>query len=90
MPSSSTKQACIPQVPIDLKPFVGKMFESLGEAEEFYNTYARQVGFSVRRSTTKYFESSDPNFNKSQRELRSRLLVCSKEGVYRGKMMTKT
>lgn len=79
MTSSSGKKACIPQVAIDLKPFVGKMFETLGEAKDFYTTYARKGGFSVRRSNTSYFDSNDPNVKKSQRELKLRLSVCSKE-----------
>lgn len=82
-PFLSNRQTCIPQMSIENKPFVGKTFESLKEAEDFYHVYARQGGFSIRRSTTCYFKSSEPNVVKSVRQLRSRLFTCSKQGVYK-------
>lgn len=35
VPSTSIKYACIPRVAIELKPFVGKTFETLEDARNF-------------------------------------------------------
>lgn len=37
------------------------------------------------RSNTGYFNSNYPNVENGQRQLKSRLLVCSKEGEYKSK-----
>lgn len=65
VPSTSIKYACIPRVGIELKPFVGKTFETLEDARNFYIEYARKGNFSVIRSMTNCFESTDPNIDKS-------------------------
>lgn len=53
-------------------PQVGMSFESEHDAYEMYNTYAGKVGFSVRRSTTKYRSSDGTIYQK--------YVVCSNEG----------
>ncbi|XP_020107117.1 protein FAR1-RELATED SEQUENCE 5-like isoform X3 [Ananas comosus] len=46
-------------------------FSNEEEAYQFYNAYARKVGFSIRKSHTK---------RRSDKSLRHKLFVCSKEG----------
>ncbi|KAJ4783065.1 Protein FAR1-RELATED SEQUENCE 5 [Rhynchospora pubera] len=57
-------------------PEVGMEFQSEDKAYEFYNRYAGQVGFSVRKS------SSDKS---SENVTRSRTFVCSREGFRKEK-----
>ena len=59
-----------------LKPLVGMIFDTLEEDEEFYKTYAHNVGFSVRNSS----ETKDSNGIK-----RWKYFVCSKEGFKESK-----
>ena len=52
-------------------PTVGMAFKSEDEAYDFYNQYARKVGFSIRKSHTK-LRRDGPLYQKH--------LVCSKQG----------
>ncbi|KAG2558237.1 hypothetical protein PVAP13_2KG291600 [Panicum virgatum] len=54
-----------------MTPIVGMTFESEEKAYEMYNTYARQVGFSIRKSKTK---------RRQDGSLYQKHLVCSSEG----------
>ncbi|KAI3870848.1 hypothetical protein MKX03_013739 [Papaver bracteatum] len=57
-------------------PKIGMIFNKIDEAYEYYNRYARKIGFSVRKQRS--------NRNRSDRSKIHRvLLVCSCEGVYR-------
>ncbi|XP_043705392.1 protein FAR1-RELATED SEQUENCE 7-like [Telopea speciosissima] len=62
--------------PIDTsdKPFIGMQFDSDNDAFEFYNSYGRRVGFSVRRE---YANKS----KKDNTKITSMRLVCSKQGL---------
>ncbi|KAJ3673658.1 hypothetical protein LUZ60_005650 [Juncus effusus] len=60
-----------------ITPSIGMEFESEEKAYEFYNRYAGQVGFSVRKS------SSDKSV--SSNLTRSRTFVCSREGFRKDK-----
>lgn len=62
----------IPQVLVNVIPKVGQEFQSLEDAHEFYNNYARQAGFSTRVSNNKR--------NKETGEDVWKMFVCSKEG----------
>jgi FAR1 DNA-binding domain len=57
------------------EPFIGMEFTSLFEAEQFYNSYASRLGFSVRRNTS----------YKSKVGLSFVRLVCSKQGLSKQK-----
>ncbi|XP_038719802.1 protein FAR1-RELATED SEQUENCE 5-like [Tripterygium wilfordii] len=70
--SSSNDLSFIPQVRAEKVPKIGQEFESLEEAQKFYNEYAREAGFSIRMSTT--------NRNKSNEIIRKEF-VCYKEGT---------
>ncbi|OIT30585.1 protein far1-related sequence 5 [Nicotiana attenuata] len=64
-----------PQVYIDFEPKLGIEFESDDSAINFYNEYARRIGFSTRK---KYV-----NTNKKLGYVTSRKITCFKEG-FRG------
>ena len=53
-------------------PYTGQTFSSKQEAREFYNSYAKRIGFSIRTSTTR-LSSLTREQNKVQ-------FVCNKEG----------
>jgi hypothetical protein len=52
-------------------PQVGMAFESEDHACEMYNDYAGKIGFSIRKSTTKY---------RSDGTLYQKYIVCSAQG----------
>ncbi|KAI3991373.1 hypothetical protein MKX01_034692 [Papaver californicum] len=59
-----------------VEPKVGMIFDTAKEAFDYYNEYARKIGFRVRILRT--------NMNRSQRdEIHLQVLVCSCEGTYR-------
>ena len=62
----------IPQTVNDRKPEFGMKFASIDDAFEFYNQYAREVGFSVRISNSKK--------NKITNEVVWKQFVCFKAG----------
>ncbi|XP_038707587.1 protein FAR1-RELATED SEQUENCE 5-like isoform X2 [Tripterygium wilfordii] len=70
--SSSNDLSFIPQVRAEKIPKIGQEFESLDEAQKFYNEYAREAGFSTRMWTT--------NRNKNNEIIRKEF-VCYKEGA---------
>jgi hypothetical protein len=49
-------------------PQVGMAFQSENDAYDMYNTYIGKVGFSIRKSTTKY---------KSNKSLFKKYIACS-------------
>ncbi|XP_050369317.1 protein FAR1-RELATED SEQUENCE 5-like [Argentina anserina] len=56
-------------------PYVGMFFETLKEAEQYYEDYGRQEGFWTRiRSSSKYRSQSS--------EVTGRLFVCAHEGKH--------
>ncbi|WCJ25499.1 FAR1-related sequence 5 [Euphorbia peplus] len=55
-----------------LKPTIGKEFETLDDVFKFYNAYARNVGFSVRLYSSKK--------KKGTQEIIRKEYVCSKQG----------
>ncbi|KAF3455267.1 hypothetical protein FNV43_RR05715 [Rhamnella rubrinervis] len=65
-------QAFEPQVTIDRKPRVGQEFETVEAAYEFYNLYAREVGFTARMGGSRKKANSN--------ELIWKQFVCYKEG----------
>jgi hypothetical protein len=52
-------------------PAIGMAFDSEDSAYDMYNYYAGKIGFSIRKSTTRY---------RSDRSLSQKYLVCSYEG----------
>ncbi|CAL9001735.1 unnamed protein product, partial [Prunus brigantina] len=63
-----------PQVEDHHVPKIGQEFESLEDAYNFYNNYAKQAGFSVRS----YCQQK----SKTSKEILRKEYVCYKEGVY--------
>lgn len=61
----------IPKCDDGLKPFIGRMFDSIKEFEDSYKYYAHTVGFSVRSWTA----TKDKNG-----VLKYKYFVCSKQG----------
>ncbi|KAF5178273.1 Gata transcription factor [Thalictrum thalictroides] len=60
---------------IDMKvPKLGMVFQSDDQAYDYYNRYARSVGFSIRRSSTTH---------RADRTVSKRTFCCSQEGKYR-------
>ncbi|TXG51338.1 hypothetical protein EZV62_023862 [Acer yangbiense] len=53
----STNNIQVPEVVYDHKPKVGQEFASLDEVHDFYNKYAKEVGFSVRISSKEHNHS---------------------------------
>ncbi|KAK0593930.1 hypothetical protein LWI29_030171 [Acer saccharum] len=68
----STNNIQVPEVVYDHKPKVGQEFASLDEVHDFYNKYAKEVGFSVRISSSKK--------NKND-EITRKEYCCFKEGT---------
>jgi hypothetical protein len=52
-------------------PQVGMAFQSENDAYDMYNTYIGKVGFSIRKSTTKY---------KPDKSLFKKYIVCNSQG----------
>ncbi|KAF6133985.1 hypothetical protein GIB67_040749 [Kingdonia uniflora] len=52
-------------------PFVGMIFESETESYDYYNAYARSMGFSIRKSKM---------VTRRDKTITRRILCCSKEG----------
>jgi hypothetical protein len=50
---------------------VGMAFQSEDDAYDMYNTYTGKVGFSIRKSITKY---------RSDKSLCKKYIVCSSQG----------
>lgn len=71
--------------PEDKRDMYWKMMEmtfvSEAAAYDFYNSYAREHGFTIRKSKTK--SSKGP-----LREVRRRWFVCSREGKLQSKLLT--
>ncbi|XP_038707299.1 protein FAR1-RELATED SEQUENCE 5-like [Tripterygium wilfordii] len=68
--SSSNDGNYVPQVRFEQIPQIGQEFESLDEAHNFYNEYAREAGFSTRLWSTKKNNSG---------EIIRREMVCYKQ-----------
>lgn len=62
----------VPNVPEDLIPTVGSLFQSIGDCVEMYRKYADHAGFDIRRSTQTTF---------NDKSVRIKYLVCHKHGV---------
>jgi len=60
----------IPNCDAELKPVIGKVFDTLKEGDDFYKNYAHVAGFSVRNSTE----------TKDKIGVRWKYFLCSKEG----------
>lgn len=56
----------------DKDKVIGREFESLEEVYTFYNNYAKEAGFSVRKEKSVY--------SKNSKQIRMKYFVCSKEG----------
>ncbi|XP_020245063.1 protein FAR1-RELATED SEQUENCE 5-like [Asparagus officinalis] len=61
------------QISDDGIPFEGKGFQTDNDAYNYYNAYAKKIGFGIRKDT---FEKS----KKASREILSRTFVCDKAG----------
>lgn len=70
--SSSNDFNYVPQVRVELVPKIGQEFDSLVEAHNFYNEYARAAGFSIRMWSTKKNMSN---------EIIRKEFVCYKQGI---------
>ncbi|KAI3836751.1 hypothetical protein MKX03_000993 [Papaver bracteatum] len=51
VPLNSTKELSEEEIN-SIRPYIGKEFESQDESYDFYNRYAGNTGFSIRRHTT--------------------------------------
>ncbi|XP_043692704.1 protein FAR1-RELATED SEQUENCE 5-like [Telopea speciosissima] len=58
---------------------IGKYFANANDAYEFYNNYARKMGFSVRKSKVERSRKRKEGMNK-EGDVLPRMYVCSKEG----------
>nr|XP_010930472.1 protein FAR1-RELATED SEQUENCE 7-like [Elaeis guineensis] len=59
----------------NFEPKVGMLFDSDEQAYQFYNEYARRIGFSIRKQNMTRSKSG---------EIKLRRFVCYKEGYYKG------
>ena len=66
----STLEEWIPECDDELKPTIGKVFDTLEEEGNFYKKYAHVVGFSVSSSS----ETKDKD------GVKWKYFLCSKEG----------
>lgn len=66
----------LPDCPSHLKPYIGQIFLRLDDATEFYNKYARHVGFDTRKHGSK----------KIGDHVTWLYVVCSREGERKMKM----
>ncbi|CAM8932658.1 unnamed protein product [Rhodiola kirilowii] len=62
---------CVPDCPDEITPKKGLTFNKLEYAVQFYESYARVAGFTVRLSTTK---------RNSDRTVTHKYLVCHRQG----------
>lgn len=69
--SYTLKRSYVPEVPESRKPKKRMEFDSLDEGYQFYNSYAKEGGFSVRSSSNKYDKD---------RNIIWKMYVCSREG----------
>lgn len=67
----------IPPVAEEMKPLVGKAFDSLDEGEIFFRKYAKLAGFGVRMGSTMWTK------DKENRHIYSKMFICAKEGEYK-------
>ncbi|KAL9413705.1 hypothetical protein AB3S75_042238 [Citrus x aurantiifolia] len=65
----------VPEVALDRKPHKGQEFDTLDDAYEFYNKYAKEGGFSIRINSSKICKESNDIIRKEY--------VCFKEGQAR-------
>ncbi|XP_042479090.1 protein FAR1-RELATED SEQUENCE 5-like [Macadamia integrifolia] len=56
----------------DLEPFIGKEFDGLEEAYDFYNTYAKEMGFGIRNYRTER--------SRVDNRILCKLFVCANQG----------
>lgn len=72
--SNAYADACVPDCPDKLKPFVGKKFNTLDAGIAFYDAYAREAGFDTRKRGIK-----------SSRECVTwQYMVCNRQGLKNG------
>ncbi|XP_041994638.1 protein FAR1-RELATED SEQUENCE 5-like [Salvia splendens] len=74
--SNSVEVSYLPDCPSQLKPYIGQIFLRLDDATEFYNKYARHVGFDTRKHGSK----------KMGDHVTWLYVVCSREGQRKMKM----
>jgi len=81
----NTSVEWIPACEDDLKPVIGKVFDTLEEGGDFYKAYAYVAGFSVRNSTKtkdkdgvkwKYFLCSKESFKEEKKANKPQLLIA--------------
>ncbi|GAY69297.1 hypothetical protein CUMW_270850 [Citrus unshiu] len=65
----------VPEVALDRKPHKRQEFDTLDDAYEFYNKYAKEGGFSIRINSSKICKESNDIIRKEY--------VCFKEGQAR-------
>ena len=70
---SPTSKAYTPQVTNEKKPKVKQEFCTIEEAFNFYNTYARECGFSIKMNNSGRKKKGTYKIVRKQ-------FVCSKEG----------
>ncbi|XP_062011894.1 protein FAR1-RELATED SEQUENCE 5-like [Rosa rugosa] len=70
--STETTEVYTPQVADELKPTKNRQFRTLDDFFEFYNKYAFEAGFSVRRSSTAKSKDGSETIRQE--------LCCRKEG----------
>lgn len=66
-----TLQGWVPKCDQQLKPVVGNVFDTLEEGNNFYTTYALEVGFNICRSIEVKYKDG---------EIKFKYYVCSRQG----------
>lgn len=66
-----TLQRWVPKCDQQLKPVVGNVFDTLEEGNNFYTTYALEVGFNICRSIEVKYKDG---------EIKFKYYVCSRQG----------
>ncbi|XP_042031655.1 protein FAR1-RELATED SEQUENCE 5-like [Salvia splendens] len=74
--NTAVEVSYLPDCPSQLKPYIGQIFLRLDDATEFYNKYARHVGFDTRKHGSK----------KKVDHVTWLYVVCSREGRRKMKM----
>ncbi|XP_042059578.1 protein FAR1-RELATED SEQUENCE 5-like [Salvia splendens] len=74
--NTAVEVSYLPDCPSQLKPYIGQIFLRLDDATEFYNKYARHVGFDTRKHGSK----------KKGDHVTWLYVVCSREGQRKMKM----
>ncbi|XP_042065426.1 protein FAR1-RELATED SEQUENCE 5-like [Salvia splendens] len=74
--NTAVEVSYLPDCPSQLKPYIGQIFLRLDDATEFYNKYARHVGFDTRKHGSK----------KKVDHVTWLYVVCSREGQRKMKM----